>query len=240
MPLESLEVANGVLMLILNVISLSVGIKIFSKYFKLKQRVFFFVGLAWIFISCPWYPGGISFIMVLISGQYLDANIYMILGNVLIPIALVCWMVAFTDLVYKSKQKLIITAFIIYGAVFYVIFFYLLGIDPLLIGEVKGIDVKYNTFVVIYSISVLFIVIITGILFTRESLKSEDPEIRLKGKFLLLAFILFVIGASLDAMLTLNIITLILFRGFEISSAIAFYFGFILPERIKKFLIKEA
>ncbi|MHA1440212.1 MAG: hypothetical protein ACTSPD_21905, partial [Promethearchaeota archaeon] len=239
MPLDYLEIANGVLILILNFISLSVGIKIFSKYFTLKQRAFFFVGLAWIFISCPWYPGGISFIMLLISGKYLDAKVYMIIGNIFIPIALICWIIAFTDLLNKSKQKLIILAFIVYGIIFYAIFFYLLSKDPLLIGEVKGIDVKYNIFIVIYSLSVLLIVIITGILFTRESLKSENPEIRLKGKFLLLAFILFVIGASLDALLTLNIITLILFRVLEISSAIAFYFGFILPEKVKNFLIKS-
>jgi len=238
MILQELEMANGILMLILDFIAISVGVIITSKYFKHKQRALIFVGLTWIFISCPWYPGGISFLMKHITGEYLSAVAYLIIGNILIPIAMVLWLAGFTELVYKDKQKLILMISIVYGAIFYIIFFVLLSIDPLLIGEVMGIDVKYNTFIVINSLTVLFILLITGIIFTRESMKSDNPEVRLKGKFLLTAFILFVIGSSLDAMLELDFTTLILFRGFEISAAIAFYLGFILPEKVKKLFIK--
>ncbi len=239
MALENLEIANGILMLLLDFIVIYVGLTISSKYFKHKQKILLFVGFTWIFICCPWYPGAISFLMVLITGEYLSAVAYMIIGNIFIPIAMVLWVAAFTELTDKSKQKLLVTLSIIYGAFFYIVFFILLSIDPLLIGEVNGIDVKYNDFVVFYSFTILFILLTMGILFTKQSLKSENPEIRLKGKFLLAAFLLFAIGTSFDALLTLDYFTLVLFRGFEISAAIAFYFGFILPDRVKRIFIKQ-
>ena len=79
----------------------------------------------------------------------------------------------------------------------------------------------------------------TGFLFTRESLKSEDLEIRLKGKLIFIAFILFTIGSGLDTSIPLNFVTLPIIRGFEIASAIVFYFGFFLPKWFKKFIKKE-
>jgi len=238
MALDPLIISNGVLMLILDAISLTVGFTIFSKYFKYKQIALAYVGLAWIFIACPWYPGAISFIMFLLTQQYLGAEVYMIIGNVFIPIALVLWIAGFTELLYKNRQKLLVILFVIYAGVFYILFFYLLNLDPLLIGEVKNIDVKYADFIVLYSLTVLAVVIITGIMFTNKSVKDSNPEIRLKSKFLLLAFILYTIGTSLDALLGLDYFTLIIFRGFEISAAISFYLGFILPERVKKLFLK--
>ena len=238
MVLDPLTISNGILMLILDAISLTVGLTIFLKYFKYKQRALAFVGLAWIFIACPWYPGAISFIMFLLTEQYLGPEIYMIIGNIFIPIALIMWIAGFTELLYEKKQKLLVLLCAIYAVVFYIVFFYLLTLNPLLIGNVMGIDVKYADFIVMYSLSVLLVVIITGIMFTNKSRKDPNPEIRLKSKFLLLAFILYTIGTSLDALLTLDYFTLIIFRGLEISAAISFYLGFILPERVKKIFIK--
>ena len=80
--------------------------------------------------------------------------------------------------------------------------------------------------------------LIPGILIARESLKSEDREIKLKGRFLLIAFISWTIGALMDAALDPNIITLTIARLILISSAIEFYCGFLLPERIKKIFLK--
>jgi hypothetical protein len=72
--------------------------------------------------------------------------------------------------------------------------------------------------------------LISGILIARQSIRSEKPEIKLKGKFLLIAFILFVIGAFADAVLLLTVITLPIIRIILISSSVLFYFGFILPK----------
>ena len=65
MALEFLDLVNGILILLLDGLSIYVGAKLISKYFKFKQKELLFVGLCWIFLVCPWYPAGISFIMYL-------------------------------------------------------------------------------------------------------------------------------------------------------------------------------
>jgi glucan phosphoethanolaminetransferase (alkaline phosphatase superfamily) len=242
MVLTDIEMANGIAMIILDAISIALGIIIASRYRTYKNRVFLFVGFTWITLSCPWWPGAISFILVSLSMAPLTPEAYFILGNILIPIALITWLAAFTELSYPEKQKMIILLSIISSIIFYIIFFYYLGADRNMIGVLKGtnlIDVQYNTVVATYYLIILILLLLTGFLFARESMKSENPEIRLKGKLLLVAFLLYVIGAMLDTILPLEIPTLILFRGFELASAIVFYFAFILPNFVKKLFIKE-
>ncbi|MFX0073637.1 MAG: hypothetical protein ACFFAO_21375, partial [Candidatus Hermodarchaeota archaeon] len=59
-----------------------------------------------------------------------------------------------------------------------------------------------------------------------------------KGKLLLIAVISFCIGGFLDASMPTTALTLILFRLLLISSAIEFYWGFILPSWMKNRLLK--
>ena len=70
-------------------------------------------------------------------------------------------------------------------------------------------------------------------------MKSEKPNIKLKGKIILLAFLFFIIGATLEAAIPLVPITVIIARVILIISAIMFYNGFILPNAVKRFLLKE-
>ncbi|MFX0058683.1 MAG: hypothetical protein ACFE85_16915 [Candidatus Hodarchaeota archaeon] len=240
MALEALDITNGVVLILFCALSIYLGIRISAKYFKYRQRQLLLVGLTWIFLVCPWYPASISFIMVLIIGESLTAIPYFIIGNIFIPIAVILWIIALTDFIYKTKQKLLVSLFTLYGIVFYVLFFIFISTDPSLIGYLKGYtDVQYNTFTILYVFTILIIALSTGILFARESLKSEDPEIRLKGKFLLLAFLFFVVGSFLDAIIPLNFLTLPIIRTIEILSAITFYCGFILPKPVKNFFLKK-
>ncbi|MFX0070782.1 MAG: hypothetical protein ACFFAO_06805, partial [Candidatus Hermodarchaeota archaeon] len=153
---------------------------------------------------------------------------------------IISWIIAFTDLVHKKHQNIIVIISIIYGVLFYIIFYYLLLIDPNLIGYLKGYtDVQYGTFIVVYALSIVVIELITGYLFCKASLESDNPEVRLKGKLLLIAFILFAIGASLDTSVPLTLLTLPIVRSFEILSAIIFYMGFILPKWTKNLFLKD-
>lgn len=91
----------------------------------------------------------------------------------------------------------------------------------------------------LYAVFIVLTMLITEIIFGQSSLKSDNPEIKLKGKFLILAFVSWSIGAVLDAALPLNIMTLMLARIILILSAIEFYCGFILPNFVKRIFKKE-
>jgi len=243
MVLEDIEIANGIAMIIIDVIAIALGLIIMSKYRKIKSRPLLLVGFAIIGLSTPWWPGAISFILVATGSAPLSAEVYFTMGNILIPGAVITWLAGFSELKYPEKEKIIVSIAVITSVIYLVFFFYYLGADITMIGELKGtnsIDVLYNNSVVgTYYICLLVVLLITGYLFARTSMKSGDAEIELKGKLLLLAFILYVTGAMLDTLLFLDLFALILIRGFELASVIVFYWGFVLPKFMKKLFIKE-
>ncbi|TFG21941.1 MAG: hypothetical protein EU529_12020 [Promethearchaeota archaeon] len=71
---------------------------------------------------------------------------------------------------------------------------YYLIFDYNAIGEFKGpFDVEYKGIVSIWTLFVMITLLITGLLLSRESLRSEDPENKLRGYFLAYAFIVYII-----------------------------------------------
>ena len=81
--------------------------------------------------------------------------------------------------------------------------------------------------------------LITGFLFVRESLKSENPEIRLKGKFILIAFLFYTMGTLIDVIIDIPTeITIVLARTIMIVAIFMFYIGFTMPNWVKKRFLK--
>ena len=90
--------------------------------------------------------------------------------------------------------------------------------------------------------------LVTGVIFAQKSVKSDDREIRLKGKLLRAAFITFSVAAVLDSMLgtifedpsdPLLAIFVVVVRILLIFSAIEFYGGFLLPRWMKEIFLKK-
>ena len=179
--------------------------------------------------------------MVLLTGNILEDGIYFFLANAFIPPIHITWSIAFSDLLLKGrKKKIFILVMAIQAIIFEIIFLSLLFIDLSLIGtRIAPFYVKWTDFIIFYLLISIIMFLIMGILFVRKSLRSENKEIQLKGKFLLVAFITFAIGTIIDALGIVTELTLVLARIFVIISAINFYIGFTLPKYIKKLIIKE-
>ncbi|MBD3339843.1 MAG: hypothetical protein GF353_12085 [Candidatus Lokiarchaeota archaeon] len=241
MALELIDLMQGSFSLIYVMISVVVGSRILSKYFEHKTRDYILVGITWIGLANPWMPDSISFVLILIINTPLSAELYFIIGNVFIPVILLCWLTAFTDLVYKNKQKLILGLFLVFGIIFELLFFYLLLTDIDEIGKFIGpFQVEFGLLIQILLISTIVIMFITGVIFSRESLKSEDKKLKLKGKLLLTAFISFTLGAILDSSIgALDPILVALTRIILISSSIEFYMGFTLPKWVEKLFFEK-
>lgn len=240
MGLEPLDLLNGTFSLIFVVISTLVGLIIVVKYFKTKNRTILWVGLAWILIVCPWWPSATSAFVALATGKGITLEIYLLLGNLFVPLFLLFFVGAFTEIYFHEKQKIILLIFIIYGILFEIYLIYFVIVDPSVLGDLKGVvDIEFKGFLRYYLISSVFITLIIGVFLALNSLKSEDPVIKLRGRFLLAAFISFTVGSICDASVPLDFITLPLIRILLISSAIEFYFGFIMPDWIKKIFLKE-
>ena len=253
--MDIVDILQGSLSLIFVIISLIIGVSIISKYGKNKNRLYILVGLCWLMLSTLWLPEAVSFLMDLFIQQTLALDMHLILGNVFVPIALICWIIAYTDMINKEKQKIAVALILIFSIVFEGLFFYHFFLDINLVGAIDSLrpfsaDLGYFL-AILMSISFL-ILFVTGINFARKSLESENKEVRLKGKLLQFAFIAFTIAALiektvrsillgtvfLDPTIPLLSVMLVVVRLLLISSAIAFYGGFLLPNWMKKILMK--
>ena len=119
-------------------------------------------------------------------------------------------------------------------------FLYLLFTETSKIAALHSpIHVEYTLFIQIYLFVVLAISLISGVIFGLKTMQSEDPEYKLRGKLLIIAFISFVAASISDAIYTPDYLILLITRIILISSAIEFYGAFALPEWMKKLLLKE-
>ena len=245
MTLQPIDYVNGISSIIYALIMTIVAIKIFLKYFKTKNNIFLFVGIAAIGLAEPWYPSSLSFLWNLIFQAGITFESYVIIGNVLIPLMLLLWVWGFTNMAYPEKKKVVGIIYACIGIAFEIAFFTFLVIDPKILGEfntasmIVRIDIEYKGFMLGYLLFIVANILITFILFGRLSLNQMEPELRIKGKFLILAPIFWSVGAVLDTASALNPYILIITRIILVFSAFLFYFGFILPSRIKNLLIKK-
>lgn len=240
MALEFFEYFSGITCLILVIVALLIGVKIILNYFKYRERALLLIGLMWVLLSQTWLPPVISFFLVLMNYKPLTVQLYFIIGIGFLPIALLSWLTAFTDLLYKKKQKIILIIFTIHGVIFEILFLYFLFTDPSIVGELyKSVSFKLNIFSFTYLMSVLTTLIITGFIFSHESLKSNNPEIKLKGKILMIAFTSNLIGSIINGLILEEIIPMLICRFLLVSSIIEFYYGFFLSDWLKKWLKKK-
>jgi len=231
--LTQLELIQVTFSLIFVVISLIVGFRILLKYFNLKNKIFITVGLTWIFLSSPWWGNAISFFTFMLTEKEIPLFWDLLLGNIFIPFAVILWIYSFSELVYPHLKRKLILIYLIISIpyeIFLIIFFF---IDIEIIGKSTArFNTEHNLYPFMYQVFAILTALISGIILARESLKSDDVKIRIKGKFLLIGFVSFTFAATFDAAIPMDPITLAIIRTILISSAIEYYLGFLLPDRI--------
>ncbi len=238
-----IEFIGGILNIITVTIGFYIGFLIISKYFTHKRKEFLMFGICSILITSPWWPGTISFISFWITTETIPDKMYFLIGNVLLPVAVILWLIIVTDFlnVDKKLKKQLFIFFTIYCIFFEIMLFtHLIYLPPEYIGTIdKIMDVQYENVMRYMLLSFIIYLLITGVLFARESLKSNNPEIRLKGKLIFIAFIFFCLGAILDAEFPLDYVSLLITRIILLLSSFVFYLGLILPDWIKNLLLRK-
>ncbi len=240
MELSPIEILNGTLGWIYVIISILVGIKLISNYFKEKNNIYIYVGLTWIGLSTLWLAASISFLSAILTGNGLPEVPYFLIGVSSIPLTLFIWMTAFSKLIYEEYKRKIQIAFAIYGAIFEIVFLFFLFTDYSKIGVLKTpIDTDWGIFMQFYLIATIFIGVITGGLFAQKSMKSPNSEVKLRGKLIVMAFFTWAFGSIIDTIFEVPLIRALALI-FLILSSFLFYFAFNLPKWMKKVLLKQS
>jgi hypothetical protein len=239
------QILQGTFNLIFVLISFIVGFTILLKYFKYKKSHYLAIGIIWIGISTPWLHGAIAFLLLLLDIE-MAQSIRFIIAYAFIPLITALWFNTFSDFMYQEKKKILVSIFSLLAIACEIIFFVFLFLDQeQLIGSFNYAEGKYfsATYKPFTRFTLLFFLIsafISFIIFASQSLKSADAEVKLKGKFLIVAFVTYTACAFIDsfAFFLQFPVVIVFIRIFLMLSAIEFYFGWILPDFLKTLFIK--
>ena len=235
-----LEIVQGSLSLVYIFITLLLSVLFIIKYIQIRQTELLLVGIALIGLAGPWFTEAFSFLTIILTGGTLSDGFYLniviiiyIIMTAFTPFAIMCWLFAITNLLNIKNRKIILLIFMIVFIIFEVIFFVLLSIDIAYIGTfVNLFNYQESLFVSVFNIAVMLIVLITGILFFRVSVRSEKDEIKLKGRLILIGLIMFLIGGFIPYII-FNLVSLVIARIFLVFSSVTLYMGFLLPNWVK-------
>ena len=235
MALSEVIIINGIFSLLLVIVFIVVGIKLALQYRKRKEKIYLLTGIAWIGISEPWWPSSVSFLVALFNGTGINVELYLILNNAFLPIFLTLWLIVICKLMNIKKRNLIIFLNAIISTVLEIVMIYYLFTNPPIVGtKLTPVDIDFGPIAAIFLLYIMVIFFFSAFSFAIKTIQLEDPETKIRGKFLLIAFILYFIGAVLELIITFpqnRIIVLV--------SAVIFYIGFIMPESIKKIFVKN-
>ena len=249
--LSELAQISGLTAFISVVITTILSLIVLIKYIKTRQFLIFNFFLCIVFTSSPWYSSGVGYLYwVLTRGAFLNYPIYVLVGMVGVPIAILAWLNVYTTTLKPDKKKLLLLIYGVASIFFEVYLFYFLIFAPgAPINSLLGVfpdptnlmDMDYKGFVLVFLGVSILTACVTGVHFALNSMKKEeDIEIRWKGRFLFVAFLLFGISAIFDAIIEMTPVLLLIIRILLVLANFFFYIGFILPKWSKKLLsIKE-
>lgn len=241
-----LEMIQGIFNSIFVVITIYIGLKFISKYFEHKNRTLYLFGLFWIgaaffFVFIP-----IQFILLFFGITIHDWAYYLVMYPTL-PVIAIVWLTGVTSLLYFERRTFFLRVFALMAILFEILFFSLLFIDDSLIATRPGyFYIEMTPFAIFYIIFLMSFILFPGIALGRSSLDSDNPEIRMKGKLIIISIFLFAGGAATDLLipplnldLVIKAIITIIARILMSSSGILFYIAFMLPDWSKKILFRK-
>jgi hypothetical protein len=211
-------------------------VKLVAKYFEYKRKELIPVALMMNFHH-QW-SAAINFVAFILFDIILNPPLYMLFAILPVLFSVSAWIYTFSHLVapHLKKKLLLINGMI--ALMNLIMLFTLLNLDYTLVGTATKFDTQTNPlmlFIMILTIEPIFAG--SMFIFLRHGLKSRDPKIQWMGKVIFLYHISFFIATMLDG-LTLSPIFLILARFLLIFSSIVNYFGWFMPKRVEKWLIK--
>jgi hypothetical protein len=240
--LNPLEQLSGILGTISVAVAWFYGILVLIKAIQLKYKTLFYFFFAIIFTMSPWYPSGLGYIYWLFTNNVIIYPVYVLLGTLGVPIALIAWFQIYTPALHPRLKYPLIAGTATLSVIYYIyvlfFLFYAAGapIETLIGIKENAIDIEYKAFAFIFLAFSLLVSTITGNEFSIHSMKDKDKTIKWKGRFLILSFNLFAIGAIGDGFLPLTTTTLIIFRIIMVLASTLYYVGFIMPKWMKKIL----
>ena len=229
---------QGGLGLVIFIIYFIVGLRVALIYRKQKQKEYLTMGIA-LSIMSGYTVHAISFLTIALFDFMFDLFTFFLITLTLALIAVNCWIYTFSTTIYPNQRKIIVSCYLTVSAILEIFLIYFLLTDIDIVGIQLGkFDLQINLYGLIFvGFALLSHMIPIGI-FSFKTIRLGKPELKLRGIFILIGGISFVLGLIIE-MRTTSIPIIILARIIIISGAIEYYIGWVLPKPIVKLLVKD-
>lgn len=231
----------GIFTLIFITMHSFVGIWIIVRYFKYKDINLLLIGIGWIGAATVWIGVVVDFVCILLFNVPTPIEVHLLIIGGALPFTQLAWVAAITNMmsIEKSTRKKILIIGAIIAIIFCPIYISMVFINPSILGEkITPIQVKLSTFNQIHYAIEILVFILPGLWLSKDSLRTNDPKIRLKGKILLITFLISILMTLLE-LLSSTVLVYLIARIVAMVVSVLFYIGFILPNWAKKFFLKE-
>jgi len=237
--MDPIDYINGITTTIIIIVSMITGLRIGLRYRKEKLRVFIFFGITWAGQVIIYYPISLSFWGIILFGQGFSIVEYLFICS-FAPIIVTVAAAAFSELIFKEYQNFIVGSTLIISAISLIVFMYNTFTNTSLLGYIEGVvSLRYGPIVLLYLLTMSIMGIAMGYLFYRQSIDAPEPEVRIKGILIWIAFILFFGGGLLDGFLPLLIINIVISRIALIFGSTMYFFGFFPPDIALEYMRKR-
>ncbi|MFX1393776.1 MAG: hypothetical protein ACFFAH_13405 [Promethearchaeota archaeon] len=238
--LTQLELFDGIMGLIYPAVGIIIGTIIGSKYAKLKRKELLYVGISLICVAISYLALGITFLTIVFFDFVLDDTIYIIIFIGFSAFGVLSFALAMTILLYPYSRKKIVLIYAVICISYEAYLLICLFTNPTLIAtRISRMDIDVTPIVSLFTLFAILNALILIIPFIRRLLKSDNLRILWKGRFLLISVIVLVIATILVVISGTNMIIIIISRLLLVIRMFLSYLGWLLPERVAKWLIKE-
>ena len=225
------------------------GVVMLSKYRKVKEKTTISIFITMVFLTSPWWGSTVQFISLMATRTVIPELLYVALGQIFLPISLIAWVYTITVTTFPHLLKKIMIVYFLISIVYEIYLVFGLIFNPTdLVGYADPenlLNTSFQLVPLIYSGFAIISMAGIGAIAARILMRSDDENLKWKGRFLLISFISFAIGAILDVGILDEIesapvrtIIMIIARLLLMSGAVEIYFGYFLPKRIAKIFIK--
>ena len=230
-----IDLFNGICAIATVLIYFIISFSLIHKYIKYRQKALIYMGLALFFLSSIWMGLSVSFIYYIIIETSISFEIQVLIAYGF-PFALFFWLLVFTEIIYKKRQKIITIVSGIYLVLLEVFFYTFLFTNISLLGTTSGFFyTRWGPFILLRILVNVVIFLTTGIIFFREANKTDDAENKLKAKLILVGVIFLIIGSLFYSIFGIVFIALIIL----LMSVLGFYGGIVYPVWIAKIFLRN-
>ena len=222
------------------VFGILIGLVIASRYRTRKKSELLYIGISLSFASVPYIGSGISLFMVIFLDRFLNDSISLFISYGFNGFAIIAWVSGISILLAPNSRKRNTIIFALICLPYEIFLIIALMIDPGLVGTRESTFSMDPTLIVtLFTIFVLITILVTMGLFIRECSRASDLKVRWKGRLLLVATLLLVIGSFIDVITEPTLITILIGRSILLARLVFSYFGWLMPNIVANWLIKD-